>query len=155
MSYKQLRKFSKDELHFDEKETRIILKFIFKPTNHELIDSLPMSDYLRGFAQGLLVEAIDASYSISSIQNIFESTANPTKGAMSIIKTFARKSTSHWFKHAKVHDLQNIKIYDFVRDQLAVNFRRVLELYLVNNKIEAGSFIVYKVPKHGFAHRWI
>nr|MDC2855734.1 hypothetical protein [Ningiella sp. W23] len=91
MSFKQLRKFSKDELLFDEKETRVVLKFIFKPADHKLIDSLPINDRLKGFAQGLLVEAIDASYSVGYVKAIFESTANPTKGAMAIIKTFAKK----------------------------------------------------------------
>jgi len=76
---------------FNEEETRIVLKFIFKPTHHELIDSLPMSDYLRNFAQGLLVEAIDASYAIGYVHGLFESVKNPVKGVRKILKNFGTK----------------------------------------------------------------
>ncbi|TMO01312.1 hypothetical protein [Pseudoalteromonas sp. S558] len=156
MSFKQLRKFSKDELLFDEKETRVILKFIFKPADHKLIDSLPINDRLKGFAQGLLVEAIDASYSVGYVKAIFESTANPTKGAMAIIKTFARKAASHWFKHTSVHDLQKVKIFDFIRDRLALAFKSELQLYLVKNENNrAGAFVVYQIPKHGSTKLWV
>ena len=156
MSFKQLRKFSKDELLFDEKETKVILKFIFKPTDHKLIDSLPINDRLKGFAQGLLVEAIDASYSVGYVKAIFESAANPTKGAMAIIKTFARKATHHWFKHTSVHDLQKVKIFDFIRDRLALAFKSELQLYLVKNENNsAGAFIAYQIPKHGTAKLWV
>lgn len=49
-NFKQLRQFKTEELLFNEEETRIVLKFIFRPADHELIDSLPMSDDLREFA---------------------------------------------------------------------------------------------------------
>jgi len=107
-NYKKLRQFETEELLFNEKETRIVLKFIFKPIHHEFIDSLPMSDYLRGFAQGLLVEAIDASYAIGYVHGLFRSTKNPVKGALKILKNFGVKANQNWFKHASVHDLQNL-----------------------------------------------
>ncbi len=53
INYKQLRQFKPEELFLNEEETRIVLKFIFKPSDHDLIDSLPINDHLRGFAQGL------------------------------------------------------------------------------------------------------
>ena len=155
-NYKQLRQFSSEELYLNEGDTRIVLKFIFKPTDHELIDSLPMSDYLRGFAQGLLVEAIDASYSVGYVRALFESPANPAKGAMSIIKKFAKKATKLWFKHASVHDLQNVKIYDFVRDNIARSFRTRLRDFLASIKLEGrlGAFVDYSTPAQGFVTRW-
>ncbi len=79
--YKQLRTFSSEELLFNEEETRIVLKFIFAPTHHKFIDSLPMSDRLREFAQALLVEAIDASYAIGYVHGLLRSVKNPVKGA--------------------------------------------------------------------------
>lgn len=156
-NYKQLRQFSSEELFLNEGDTRIVLKFIFKPTDHELIDSLPMSDYLRGFAQGLLVEAIDASYSVGYVRALFESTANPAKGAMSIIKKFGKKAMKLWFKHTSVHDLQNVKIYDFVRDNIARVFRTQLRDFLTGTKLDniPGGFLAYKVPSKGFVNRWI
>lgn len=97
-NFRHLRQFKPEELLFNEDETRIVLKFIFAPTDHELIDSLPMSDALREFAQGLLVEAIDASYAVGFVKAIQESAANPTKGAREILKSFAKKAAIHWFK---------------------------------------------------------
>ncbi len=155
-NYIHLKQFKKDELLFNEDETLTILKFIFKPADHKLIDSLPMSEYLRVFAQGLLVEAIDASYSVGYVKGLFESVANPTKGAMKIIKSFGRKAASHWFKNASVHDLQNVKIYDFVRDNIARSFRTRLRDFLASNKLEGrlGAFVAYTTPEHGLIKRW-
>lgn len=155
-NYKYLRKFKQDELLFSEEEARIILKFTFKPADHELIDSLPMNDYLRGFSQGLLLEAIDASYAVGYVKGLFESTANPTKGAVQIIKSFGRKAASHWFKNASAQDLQNVKIYDFVRDEIAVRFRLMLRDFMAAIEIDkqVGAFLSYKSPSQGFLKRW-
>ena len=54
-----LRKFKPEELIFDDNETILILKFIFK-NKHALIDRMKITDRVREFAQGLLVEAVDA-----------------------------------------------------------------------------------------------
>ncbi|MFN3882355.1 MAG: hypothetical protein ACK4L8_13110 [Nitrincola lacisaponensis] len=155
-NYRYLRQFKQDELLFDEDETRIILKFIFKPVDHELIDSLPMSDSLRGFTQGLLLEAIDASYAVGYVRGIFESAANPQKGAIEIIKSFGRKASRHWFKNASVHDLQNVKIYNFIIDEIAARFRVVLMDFLAVIEINKslGAFLSYKVPSQGIVRRW-
>ena len=155
-SYKQLRKFKKDELYLNEDETRIILKFIFRPTDHALIDSLPMTSHLKGFAQGLLVEAIDASYAIGFVQAIFRSTTNPTKGALAILKKFGKKAIIHWLKHATIHDLQNIKIYDFVRDHLAQKFRFKLYDFLASLNLDKqpSAFLAYSKPTNIVSKVW-
>ena len=140
----------------NEEETRIILKFIFRPVDHALIDSLPMSDYLRGFAQGLLLEAIDASYAVGYVQGLFEGSANPTKGAIKVIKSFGKNAALHWFKNASVHDLQNAKIYDFIRDRIAVAFKSILGGFLAGIKSEdrPGAFLAYQTPSQGITKRW-
>lgn len=102
-----------------------MLKFIFAPANHALIDSLPMTDALREFAQGLLVEAIDASYAVGYVWAIARSSANPTKGAVEL-KRFAVRASLLWFTHVKAHDLGDVKVYQFVLDKLAIEFRRRL-----------------------------
>lgn len=89
--YKQLRKFKKDELILNEEETRIVLKFIFEPADHGIIESLTVNDTVREFTQGLLIEAIDASYVIGFVEAIFRSATNPTKGAIKILKSFGKK----------------------------------------------------------------
>lgn len=159
-SYKQLRQFKQEELAFTEQESIIILKFIFNQVDHALINSLQMSDHLRSFAQGLLVEAIDASYKIGYLQSLFKSTANPTAGAAQIIKRFAKNSAKHWFKHTNIHNLQNVEIYDFVRSRIAAAFRSELGIFLSSALFHihgrpAGAYIAYDPPKQGIAVRWI
>ncbi len=156
MSFKQLRKFSKDELLFDEKETRVILKFIFKPTDHKLIDTMAMSDTLRSFTQGLLVEAIDASYKIGYVESIFRASANPTQGAINILKSFAKKASAHWFKNTRVHDLQNVKVYQFVLDFIAIRFRTQLPLFIAKAipDNDFGAFLAYQSPPSHLNKVW-
>lgn len=155
MTFKQLREFDPEELLFNEEETRTVLKFIFKPTDHSLIDTLPMSDALRGFAQGLLVEAIDASYAAGFVQAVFRSAANPAKGAVEILKRFGKKASQLWFRHATVHDLQRVKVYQFVLDRLAIGFRNRLPEFAAGalNKRQ-GAFLAYQVPDRGLLKVW-
>ena len=142
---------------FNEEETRIVLKFIFSPTDHELIDSLPMSDDLREFAQGLLVEAIDASYAIGFVDALRQVAANPAAGAREILKRFGKKASKLWFKHATVHDLMNVKVYQFVLDALVRSFRDPLHADYVAgarpNK-RKGAFLAYQKPAQGILTVW-
>ncbi len=155
-NYKKLRQFSIEELLFNEEETRTVLKFIFKSTDHDLIDSLPMTDYLRGFAQGLLVEAIDASHAVGYVRGLFISVTNPVKGGLKILKNFGKKASQNWFKHASVHDLQNAKVYNFVLDFIAWKFSRDLKFFVANNQSDEGfgAFLAYEAPTYGIVIRW-
>lgn len=155
-TYKQLRQFKPEELLFDEEETRIVLKFIFEPTDYEFIESLTINDATREFTQGLLVEAIDASYAVGFIDAIFRSTANPTKGAIKILKSFGKKSAKHWFKHASVHDLQDVKVYDFVRVHIANQFRKPFKIMTLASLpvTQQGAFLAYKKPFHKLPKAW-
>lgn len=122
-----LRKFSPDELLFNEDETRQILKFFFK-SQQQTIKQLTVNDTVREFAQGLLVEAIDASNAMGYVQALFKSVANPTAGAKKVITKFAKKASKNWFKHAKPKDLLNVEIYETVRSRLEINFGRYLAM---------------------------
>ncbi|MBL1278442.1 MAG: hypothetical protein COB30_020400 [Ectothiorhodospiraceae bacterium] len=155
-NYKKLRKFDLEDLLFTETETRIVLKFIFAETHHKDIDSLPMSDRLREFAQALLVEAIDASYAIGYAHGLFRSVKNPVKGALKILKSFGKKASQNWFKHASVHDIQNAQVYNFVLDEVGRQFSRELKIFVTNNQPDEplGAFLAYKVPTHGIVIRW-
>ncbi len=155
-NYKQLRKFKKEELLFNEEETRIILKFIFDPADHSTIESINVNDTVRGFAQGLLVEAIDASYAIGFVEAIFRNVTNPTKGAIKILKKFAKKAASDWFKHAIVTELQDVKVYDFVRNEIARRFRSPLRILASTALLEKqpGAFLSYNKPSKRLAIAW-
>ena len=127
-----LREFNDDELLFNAQDTALILKFIFEPKDHSKINTLDIDNHFRGFAQGLLLEAIDASYAIGFTEILVQSLygkgkmLRPKGGVRKIIKQFARKASMHWFKHATASDLSDIKIYDFVSKELARRFRSTL-----------------------------
>ncbi|HAS6172511.1 TPA: hypothetical protein RQJ82_004491, partial [Vibrio vulnificus] len=71
-----LRVFQESEIIFNEEEAREILIRFF-PANRNEIMASSITVELRGFAQALLLEAIDASYSIGIVQGLWKSTLNP------------------------------------------------------------------------------
>ncbi|MGP9825258.1 hypothetical protein ACT048_12315 [Ectopseudomonas khazarica] len=123
-----LREFSSDELIFDEEETKVILKFIFK-TRAQSIDNTVINNSVRSFAQALLLEAIDESYSLGYIEALFRSTMHPGASVKSVLTKFGKKAAKHWFKKAKTQNLNDIMIYDRVRDRLAQSFVSQLLMY--------------------------
>src|SRR5690625_6875504 len=74
------------------------------------------------FAQGLLVEAIDASYKMGYVEAIARASANPMWGATKTIKSFGKRAFQHWFKHATASSLQDIRIYETVRRTLSWHY---------------------------------
>jgi len=150
MKYIHLRKFKKEELIFDNEETVIILKFIFK-NKHGLIDGLEINDRIREFSQGLLLEAVDASYALGFVAALFGGVFNPSVAAKKVFMKFSRKALKHWFKHATAKDLMQIKIYDAVRKQLESNFLIVLQSYAsgaASNEINHSGFVAYSLKSN-------
>jgi len=146
MKYINLRKFKKEELIFNDEETVVILKFIFK-NKHGLIDGLEINDKIKEFAQGLLLEAIDASYALGFVAALFGVVFNPGAGVKKILTKFGKKAFKHWFKHATAKDLIQIKIYDRVREQLEVNFTAPLIMFsngTALNKVKSSAFVAYE-----------
>ncbi len=145
MKYIHLRKFKKEELIFDNEETVIILKFIFK-NKHGLIDGLEINDRIREFAQGLLLEAVDASYALGFVAALFGGVFNPGIAAKKVFMKFSRKALKHWFKHATAKDLMTIKIYDIVRGQLESSFSKILVMHpngTAMNRVKNSGFVTY------------
>lgn len=120
-----LKRFAPEELIYNKSETVDILKFIFK-AHARLIDQLEIDNPVREFAQGLLVEAVDASYALGYIELLWSNVLNPNAALRDTLSTLARKASDHWFKHATAKDLREIKIYDIVIDRLAENFVSIL-----------------------------
>jgi hypothetical protein len=119
---RELHNFTKEELIFDEEETREILQFFFPADHkqyHEQIDSMPITDDLRNLAQGMLVAAVDASYAMGWIEATFRAVANPRAGLQKTLLKFARRAARHWFTHLKKNQsLKDAKIYESVRSTL-------------------------------------
>lgn len=124
-----LRNFSEGELIFDEAETKDILKFFFQHLRHR-VDAATVTTELRNFAQGLLVEAVDATYALGYIEIIWRTSYNPGNGMLKALSKIGRKGAKHWFKHATQHDLLKAKISSRVRDQLAHSFASIFPMML-------------------------
>lgn len=128
-TFTTLRSFSESELLFDEQETKDILKFFFPPLQQQ-IDAATVTIELRNFAQGLLVEAIDATYALGYVEILLKAYFNPGASMKKALTKIGKKATAHWFKHATQHDLLHARISSRVRDQLTINFKSYLTLLL-------------------------
>lgn len=148
-----LKKFSKNELIYDTEETKLILKFIFK-NYHGNVDSLTINDTIREFAQGLLLEAVEASYALGFVEALFGIALDPSSSVKKILKEFGKKALKHWFIHATSNDLMKIKIYEMVRRELERAFSTKLSLFAhgIASKDEIISgFVAYsKIDNNSF-----
>lgn len=126
-----LKQFTKDQLIFSSEEARDILIFFF-PGDRAMIVNATITDSLRGFAQSLLVAAVDASYKIGWIEALWKSTAFPGPGMSSAIKKLARNAATQWLKNiTNKGDILDAKIYENVRVALGARFRSALVIRLV------------------------
>lgn len=131
-----LRNFSQNEIMITEHEAWSILRFFWQ--NHRIKETeITYSD--MNFAQGLLVEAIDASYAMGYVQIIFDNFFAKVPGSFTDVKKMIKKlvtdSTKHWFKHLGKKKLEEATIYITVRDRIALNFRSVMEI-----RMQTGSY---------------
>jgi hypothetical protein len=125
------------QLVFDDRETRAILRF-FWPVHSQKINELPsMDDDFRKLAQGLLIVAIDSSFAMGFIDILFDVLRGGGQpgfpGLRSMGKKLARKYIAHWWKHTRPQDLEAVRIYDSVREAIALNFRTVIALMLAEH----------------------
>lgn len=156
MMYKTIREFKNNELLFNNVETKMILKFIFRPSEHEIISTLEVTDRIRSFTQGLLIEAIDSSYAAGFVDAIFRASANPTAGVITVLKKFGKSASSHWFKNVTASDLQSIKVYQYILDEIARGSKTYLRTMLAKAD-EDEIFFVAKVntePKTKYVKQW-
>lgn len=116
-----LRNFNESELIFDDVETKEILRFFFQH-HQQRIDVVAITTALRNFAQGLLVEAVDATYALGYIEILLTTFHKPGGGIKKALMKIGKKAARHWFKHATDRSLHNAKIAEAVRRQLSYAF---------------------------------
>lgn len=137
-----LRQFSKSELIFDEEETKAILEFFFS-SEHKLIDQVTVTDSLRGFAQGLLVAAADATFAMGWVELTFKATAGANYRINKIIKKLTLYAASYWFKYlTRDQSLGNIKIYESVRREISLKFRSQLRIMILAKHNQYRAYLV-------------
>lgn len=152
-----LKSFSSDELLYNKEETIIILKFIFEPTHHAIIDKLKITDHVRSFAQALLIEAVDGSFAMGFIEIVFNA-IRPTVRSTSItkiLKKLGQKSAKHWFKNASSSDMRELKIYESIR--YAIGLKNAPHLSIMHSTERAEVHIIShdkNVPFPGVEKVW-
>ena len=111
-----LRHFQKDEIIISPEDARAILIFFFG-NNVPPVEQLTDQDL--AFAQALLLEAVDKSYTMGYVNAIFDvfymKVPTDIQGMM---KDFVKKAAKNWFDHATGNDLSKPKIYQSVRTMI-------------------------------------
>ncbi|MEW5754924.1 MAG: hypothetical protein AB1810_01340 [Pseudomonadota bacterium] len=109
---------SDNDLIYDEAETRQILKF-FWPNEAAAIDAMTINNDARRLAQTALIAAIDGTYAMGYIKELIKTITRPSKGIGDLAKRLARNFVRHWWQHAQPRDLEDVRIYDSIRDRVA------------------------------------
>jgi hypothetical protein len=129
-----LKHFSPSDIKLTNDQAAQVFKFFWSdiPPTPLLPSSLTPGEV--GFAQALLVEAIDASYSMGFVQHIYDAffmkVPEDFDSIRDMVKDFLKECAKDWFEHAQGIDFDHPKIYQSVRVNLSRNFRSVWELAL-------------------------
>ena len=98
-----------------------------------------MTDDDLGFAQALLLEAVDKSYAMSFVQDVYDVFYGkvPTgfDAIKDMLKDFVKKAARTWWDHATGKDLDDPKIYTAVKAALTSNFRSVWVIRLQTGEL--------------------
>jgi hypothetical protein len=125
---------SDDELIYDETETRQILSF-FYPGSANQITAIQVDNEARRLAQTMLIAAVDGSYAMGFVDDLFATLTSvikrPNRSLKALGAKLARKFVTRWFKHATQSDLQDFKIYETVRVDVARTLRTRFDLLLL------------------------
>lgn len=133
-----LRRFSPEELIFSPDETVAILQFFWPEMDMSRLGRV--TDQEREFAQGLLLEAVDASCTIGIMESIYRrffmkvptSFKNIFRSAMKIVRHGVHQL---WFKRCRELSAEQVKVYESIRRTLARNFHSVMRLRLETGEL--------------------
>ncbi len=130
-----LQHFAPGEIVISNDQAQTVLNFFWP----QKADTVSLTDADVGFAQALLLEAIDDSYSMGYVQILYDQFFMRPLPSMEKVreaaKEFAKKAIKHWFKHATQKDLENPKIYESVRARMAAQYRSMWEIRLQTGEL--------------------
>jgi len=126
-----LRRFSPDELVLSPDDTVKVLRFFWPDADVSRLG--PITDADRGFAQALLLEAIEASCTMGIVESIYKKffLKVPTTFssiARSVAAIVVQALKNRWFKRCSNIQSADAKVYESIRSRLALNFRSVIQL---------------------------
>ena len=128
-----LRKFSQSEVVLTDMQAWQVLVFFFGGNASTTPRWLTAQD--RAFARALLVKAVDASRQLSWIQALWSSTANPSAGIRSILRSLATKAARDWLASRKPDDFRDAKIYTMVKDELTRSYRSTWQIRIETDEL--------------------
>lgn len=110
-------------LTYNEAETRQILRF-FWPEQEAAIGALTIDNGARKLAQVALIAAIDGSYAYGYIDVLFRVLgATRDRNILQLGRRLARNFIRHWWRHATQQNLEDVRIYEYVRVRVAASLR--------------------------------
>jgi hypothetical protein len=119
----ELKHFAKGELLLTQEQAGRILRFFFP---NQTLPPGDLTDDDIGFAQALLIEAVDRSTEEGYVEILFNNAFMKVPTDLSFVKDIAKevgkKAVKNWFRHATGKDLANPQIYANVRVTLSNNF---------------------------------
>ncbi len=98
---------------------------------------------VRRLAQTGLVAAIDGSYALGFIFALGQTVVRPGSGVKSFAKKLARRFVRHWWKHTKQRDLEDVQIYDAVKNSIANALKDRLGQMLQGVALKPGGPLFY------------
>jgi hypothetical protein len=129
-------------LIYNEDETRQILKF-FWPGESAAINEMQIDNNARRLAQSALIAAIDGSYSLGFVDSLVRALSRPNRGLSQLVKRLARSFGRHEWRHAQQQDLENVRIYDAVRNAVAQALRQRLKMIQDGVAHQRGAYPFY------------
>ncbi|HWU76351.1 MAG TPA: hypothetical protein VN043_07590, partial [Rhodanobacter sp.] len=112
---------------FDSDETREILYFFFPDISLTyLSENTQITDDLKKFALGILIECYSSHDTLWAIQTLFDSSTKPNASMTGILKAFAKfavKNYAHkWIKRSEADKLLGTKEYNVAVGVIRSNF---------------------------------
>lgn len=122
---------SDNNVVLSDQETRDVFAF-FWPQRKSAIENMPVNINVRRYAQALLIVAIDASYLIGFIEKLVDVILRRKPGAsiQVLVRKLTQKYVKHCWKHATQANLSDAKVYDTVRQVIALKQKSRFEMML-------------------------
>jgi hypothetical protein len=135
----ELQRFEETEIVLDQEQTWRVLNFFWSDQSNIKPGSLTVAD--RGFAQALLLNAIDASHDVDFLEKVFlkvtkRSVAQNFKFIMDIAFAIGRAAMhKRWVKNHP-ESWEKVNIDEKVRVTLSRNFRSVWRIRLETEDLD-------------------
>jgi hypothetical protein len=137
-----LRNFKRAEIVLSNEDCYAVLRFFFRSDLSLMPGQLEHQDH--AFAQALLLEGIEMTASISTIQSLADALLHRPKDfhqLEELCQKFVREALKEWFTRSSETFRKDPKIYVSIRNTLATKWRRALI-----ERQNTGEYYGYYMP---------